>query len=192
MDDGMTDSPESKGNPPAPAKKPNPKFKTLHLQEPFLRSYEETENLTLSAERVGVSYETVNRWKKEPVFMRKFLKAHFKAQQKNNDLLRSSLIQRAVRGTPHFLIRNGAFVRDEQGNKVVAYYDQEPQLTLFVAKNRLPDEFRDKFEFEITGQIVKMLVTEFFGVLRRRLTPEQVIPIQQELETLSAKLMTTT
>lgn len=175
---------------PAHAKSRRKFTKTGHLQQPWLEAYEEVENHTIASQRVGVSMDTVAEWKKDSSFMKRFLKAHFRAQQKNNDRLRTSLIQRAISGTPHFLIKNGDFVRDAQGNRIVAYYDQEPQLTLFVAKNRLPDEFRDKFEFEITGQIVKMLVTEFFGILRRRLTPEQVIPIQQELETLSAKLMT--
>lgn len=160
------------------------------LKPKFLEAYEELENQTLASEKVGISMDTIANWKKDPAFMALFVSSHMRAQQKNNDLLRSSMLQRGIRGNPHYLIRNGEIVRDKENRAVVAYYDQETQLTLFLAKNRMPDEFRDKFELEITGQIVKQLTTEFFGILRRRLSPAQLIPIQKELETMTAKLST--
>lgn len=87
------------------------------------------------------------------------------------------------------LIRNGAIVRDEHGQPVVAYRDFETQLTMFMLKNRMPDEFRDKFEHEISGQILMSLTSEFSAILRKHV-PAQFLPaIQKELETLSAKLV---
>ena len=170
----------------SPARRKNKSW--IHLQEPFLKAYEEIENETLAGHQVGVPIEIISAWKRNEEFLKRFTLAHHKAQHKHNDLLRTSMIQRAIKGSPHFIIKNGDFVRDSKGEKIVAYYDQEPQLTMFVAKNRMPDEFRDKFEHEITGKIVQILVSEFVSILHRNLPTNALPPIQKELETLSAKL----
>lgn len=159
-----------------------------HLMRPFLDEYEKTENQTLASKNVGVSHESVAHWKKQPAFMALFTAAHIRAAKKNNDNLKGSALQRAMNGNPHYLIRNGAIVRDDAGNPVVAYRDFETQLTMFMLKNRMPDEFRDKFEHEISGQLVVTLASEFIAIVRRHATPEIATSIQKELETLSAKL----
>jgi hypothetical protein len=132
----------------------------VHLKEPFLKAYQELENETLACQKVGIPDSSlISYWKShDEQFLKAFTTAHHKAQRKHNDLLRTSMIQRAIKGTPHYLIKGGEYVRDEKGERVVAWYDQEPQLTMFVAKNRMPDEFRDKFEHEITGKLIQMLV----------------------------------
>lgn len=163
--------------------------RTKHLIRPFLDEYEKTENQTLSGKAVGIGHTAVADWKKNDDFMKLFTAAHIRAQKKNNDNLKSSALQRAIHGNAHFIIRNGVIQRDEQGNPIVAYRDFETQLTMFMLKNRMPDEFKDKFEHEITGQILVSLTSEFSAILRKHV-PVQFMPaITKELETLSAKLM---
>lgn len=165
--------------------------KTGHLMPAFLESYERTENQTLSSKEVGVAHDMVTQWKKNPDFMVLFTATHLRAQKKNNDNLKASALQRSVNGNAHYLIRNGQFVLDTDGNRMVAYRDFETQLTMFMLKNRMPDEFRDKFEHEISGQLIVTLAAEFLAVVRRHTTPEVSNSIQKELETLSAKLVNT-
>lgn len=165
--------------------------KSGHLMEPFLAEYEKTENQTLAGKTVGIGHDAVAAWKKNPDFMGLFTAAHLRAHAKNNDNLKASALQRAVNGNAHFLIRNGQFVLDGEGQRIVAYRDFETQLTMFMLKNRMPDEFRDKFEHEITGQILMTLTSEFSAILRKHV-PAQFMPaIQKELETLSAKMSST-
>lgn len=171
--------------------KPVKHTKTAHLMQPFLDEYEKTENQTLAAKSVGVNPDTVLQWKKDPAFMKRFTEAHLRAQKKNNDNLKASALQRAINGNAHVLIRNGQIVRDEHGQPVVAYRDFETQLTMFMLKNRMPDEFKDKFEHEISGQVIMTLTSEFSSILKKHV-PAQFMPaIEKELETLSAKLAAT-
>lgn len=165
--------------------------KTKNLMKPFLEDYEKTENQTQSCKNIGVSHETVAQWKKNEEFMVAFTASHIKAQKKNNDNLKSSALQRAINGNPHYLIRSGVIQRDEHGNAIVAYRDFETQLTMFMMKNRLPDEFKDKFEHEISGQLIITLASEFIAIVRRNAPIEIANSIEKELETLSAKLTTT-
>jgi hypothetical protein len=165
--------------------------KTGHLIPAFLEAYERTESCQISADRAGVSAVMVSRWKKNESFMTLFTSAHLRAQNKNNDNLKTSALQRAINGTPHYLIRNGVIARDEQGNQIVAFRDFETQLTMFMLKNRLPDEFKDKFEHEISGQLIVTLASEFIAIVRRNASPEISSAIEKELETLSAKMNAT-
>lgn len=184
-----TAKPAEEGTPIARVKSRFPKVG--HLIEPFLAEYEKTENCSLAAKTVGVGHMSVTDWRKDADFMSLFTAAHLRAQSKNNDNLKASALQRAVNGNAHYLIRNGQFVLDAEGNRIVAYRDFETQLTMFMLKNRMPDEFRDKFEHEITGQILMTLTSEFSAILRKHV-PAQFMPaITKELETLSAKMSST-
>lgn len=165
--------------------------RTGHLMAAFLDEYEKTENQSLASKAVGVGHDAVAAWKKNPDFMTLFTATHIRAQKKNNDNLRASMLQRGINGNPHYLIRNGVIQRDEQGNPIVAYRDFETQLTMFLAKNRMPDEFKDKFEYEISGQLIITLASEFIAIVRRNAPPEIANSIEKELETLSAKLSST-
>lgn len=162
--------------------------RTGHLIVAWLASYERTESNSLANQEVGISHDTIAQWKKNEDFMALFTAAHLRAQAKWNEDLKASAIQRATFGNPHFLIRAGAIVKDEKGKPVIAYRDFETQLTMFMLKNRMPDQFKDKFEHEITGQILINLASEFSAILRKHV-PVQFMPaIQKELETLSARL----
>lgn len=161
------------------------------MKKPFLEAYERLENQTLACEEIGIGINTVTQWKKDPKFAELMAEAHIRAQQKNNDLLRQSMISRAIRGTPRYAIKNGQFLLDKTGKKIVLYNEYETNLTMFVAKNRLPDEYRDKFEHEISGQVVMTMAAEMLSIIRRLCPPQLCSEIQKELETLSAKLVTT-
>ncbi len=164
--------------------------KTGHLIPAFLDAYEKTENQSLASKEVGVGHDAVAAWKKNSDFMTLFTAAHLRAQKKNNDNLRASMLQRGINGNAHYVTdkKTGLPVRDEHGNPIVSYRDFETQLTIFLAKNRMPDEFRDKFEHEITGQILMTLTAEFSAILRKHV-PAQFMPaITKELETMTAKL----
>lgn len=162
-----------------------------HLIQPFLDEYEKTENCTLSAKNVGVGHDSIAAWRKNDDFMGLFTAAHLRAQSRNNDNLKGSALQRAINGNPHYLIKNGEIIKDAKGNPVIGYRDFETNLTMFMLKNRMPDEFKDKFEHEINGQIIVTLASEFLSIVRRHVTPEVSNSIQKELETLSAKLAST-
>lgn len=165
--------------------------KVGHLMQPFLDEYEKLENCTLAAKNVGVGHDAIAAWRKNDDFMGLFTAAHLRAQSKNNDNLKGSALQRAINGNPHYLIKNGEIVKDSKGNPVIGYRDYETNLTMFMLKNRLPEEFKDKFEHEINGQIIVTLASEFLAIVRRHVTPEVSNSIQKELETLSAKLSST-
>lgn len=163
--------------------------KSGHLMEPFLAEYEKTENQSIAGKVAGINPDTVTSWKKNPDFMVCFTASHLRAQAKNNDNLKGSALQRAINGNPHYLIRNGAFVLDATtGERMVAYRDFETQLTMFMLKNRLPDEFKDKFEHEISGQLIVTIASEFIAIVRRNAPPAISNAIEKELETLSAKM----
>jgi len=164
---------------------------TKHLIQPFLDEYEKTENQSLAGKTVGISHESVAKWKRNDDFMKLFTTAHLRAQKKNNDNLRASMLQRGINGNPHYLIRSGVIQRNEQGEPIVAYRDFETQLTIFLAKNRMPDEFKDKFEHEISGQLIVTIASEFIAIVRRNAPIDVANAIEKELETLSAKLVTT-
>ncbi len=128
--------------------------------------------------------------KKNEDFMALFTASHIRAQRKNNDNLKSSALQRAINGNAHFVIDKvtGLPRRDENNQPIVSYRDFETQLTMFMLKNRMPDEFRDKFEHEISGQIIMTLTSEFSAILKKHV-PVQFMPaITKDLETLSAKM----
>lgn len=158
------------------------------LMPAFLAEYEKFENQTSAGQSVGVSHDTVAKWKKNPDFISLFTAAHIRAQRKHNDNLRASMIQRAINGSPEILTYQGKVMRDEKGNPIVQKRIFETQLTMFMAKNRMPDEFRDKFEYEVNGQIIVTLASEFLAIVRRLAPPEVSNSIQKELETLSAKM----
>lgn len=161
-----------------------------HLMEPFLAEYEKTENQSLATKTVGSNHDTVANWKKNPDFMKLFTEAHIRAHSKNNDSLKSSALQRAINGTVRYVMHAGKIVMDA-GNQPIVNRDFETQLTMFMLKNRMPDEFRDKFEHEISGQLIVTLASEFLSIVRKHATPEVTTSIQKELETLSAKLVNT-
>lgn len=162
-----------------------------HLMQPFLDAYEKTENQTQATALVGSNHQTVADWKKNPDFMKLFTESHIRAHSKNNDNMKASAVQRAINGSPRYLTHAGQIVKDEKGNPVIVSRDFETQLTMFMLKNRMPDEFRDKFEHEISGQLIVTLASEFLSIVRRHATPEVTTSIQKELETLSAKLSAT-
>ncbi len=161
-----------------------------HIKPLFLAEYKKTESITEASKRVGISNSTVSHWKRDKKFLAAFTQAHLEAVQANNDAVKRTTMQLAAYGNPHYLIRNGQFVFDAEGKKVLAYSEFYPQLNQFILKNRLPEEFKDKFEHEITGQLVVQLASEFLAIIRK-VVPAPLVPaIQKELETLSAKLMT--
>ncbi len=164
--------------------------RTGHLMQAFLDAYEKTENQSLAGKEVGVGHDAVAAWKKNEDFMALFTASHIRAQRKNNDNLKSSALQRAINGNAHFVIDKvtGLPRRDENNQPIVSYRDFETQLTMFMLKNRMPDEFRDKFEHEISGQIIMTLTSEFSAILKKHV-PVQFMPaITKDLETLSAKM----
>lgn len=162
--------------------------RTVNLIPLWLAAYERTESQSIANQEVGVNHDTVARWKKNADFIGLFTGSHLRAQAKWNEDLKASAIQRATFGNPHLLVRGGAIVKDEKGKAIVTYRDYETQLTMFMLKNRMPDQFKDKFEHEITGQILLNLTSEFSAILRKHV-PAQFMPaIAKDLETLSAKL----
>ena len=186
---------ESKEN-PRPFK--NIRGARSHLTQAFLDAYRKCGAITVASQEVGVSIETVWKWKKDKDFIKEFTRVDLEAQREINDKLRASALQRAVRGNPHFLIKDGQIVKDiSTGKPVVAYYDFETALTIFMLKNRLPDEFKDRIEQEIDITIINTLSAEVLAIIRRNV-PETcphcknslaITPkIAGELETLSAKL----
>lgn len=190
----MSDQKQEKGandpiNPTPPARVDRRLDPLAHIKPLFLEEYKKTESQTEAAKRVGVSPDTVSKWKRDKKFLAEFTKAHLEAVQQNNDQIKRTTMQLAAFGNPHYLIRNGQFVLDANGKKVLAYSEFYPQLNQFMLKNRLPEEFKDKFEHEITGQLVVQLASEFLAIIRK-VVPAPLVPaIQKELEALSAKLV---
>ncbi len=169
-----------------------------HLIQPFLDSYRKYGVIYAAAADVGIDPLTVYKWKKDKQFIAAFTKIDLEKSREDNEKLRASAMQRAIRGNPHFLIKEGQIVKDPgTGKPVVAYYDFETALTIFMLKNRLPDEFRDRIEQEIDLTIISTLSAEVLSIIRRNV-PETcphcknslaITPkIAGELETLSAKL----
>lgn len=164
-----------------------------HLQPAFLEEYKKTENQTLAARAVGVDPTTVSRWKKNKAFMKLFTEAHIEAQSLNNDGMKKTALELGISGNPHYVVdrKTGKYVLDDKGQPVVLYREFYPNLTQFLLKNRLPDEFKDKFEHEVSGQLIVTLASEFLAIVRKHVPLEQLPAIQKELETLSAKLINT-
>lgn len=160
------------------------------LMRPFLDAYRETESITMACEQVGISRATVWEWRKNEDFRIVFTDNHLKAQAKNNDLLRKTAIQLSTVGSPHWVMdkKTGMPALDANGRRIVAYYDHYPQLIAFMLKNRLPNEFKDKFEHEINTKLVTMLVSEFISIIKRQTSPDITEKIQKELETSLAKM----
>lgn len=165
-----------------------------HLKPLFLEEYAKCENQSQAAEAVGLSQDTISRWKKKDAkFMADLTAAHLAAVQKNNDGLKKTTIQLGIQGNPHYAIdkKTGAYILDARGNRVVMYREFYPNLNQFLLKNRLPEEFKDKFEYEISGQLIVTLASEFIAIVRRNAPIEVATSIEKELEMLSTKLMNT-
>lgn len=164
--------------------------KSWNFMKPFLDDYEKTESITISSKNVGISRDTVAVWKHNDDFLGLFTKSHISAANRNNDNLKTSALARAINGNPHYLIdrKTGSVMRDINNQPIVQFRDYETQLTMFMLKNRMPEEFKDKFEHEINGQLVITLASEFLAIVRRHATPQISDAIQKDLETLSAKL----
>lgn len=159
----------------------------------FLEAYRLCENQTEAAKSVGINPATISRWKRDPKFTAMLTQAHLEAVQINNDGLKRTAIRLGIEGNPHHAIdkKTGLPMKDEKGKNIVLYKEYYPHLQQFLLKNRLPDEFKDKFEHEVTGQIVTQLSSEFLAIIRRIVPPTLMPAIQKELETLSAKMTST-
>lgn len=164
-----------------------------HLIPKFLEAYKKCESQIEACRAVGIDTTTIGRWKRDPKFQEMFTKAHLEAVEHNNDGLKRTALSLGISGNPHFAIdkKTGKPMKDEQGKPIVLYREFYPQLQQFLLKNRLPDEFKDKFEHEVTGQIVTQLSSEFLAIIRRIVPPTLMPAIQKELETLSAKMTST-
>lgn len=172
--------------------------KSGHLMPAFLQAYEETENQSIAGKRVNVGHDAIAAWKKNKDFMVLFTAAHLRGAARHNDDLRTSAIQRGIRGTPKYATKNGQLVLDEKTKKpIIIGWDHETNLTIFLLKNRMPGEFSDRIQHDINVEIINILTGEIGAIIRRKVpdfcphckTALNLTPaIVEEMQTLASRI----
>lgn len=150
------------------------------LQEAFLNAFCAEANLTLACQIVGVSRDTVYKWKKSSkAFAAQFAEAELIA----NDVIDHEIFRRSILGWQEPLVSGGKVVYDEKTNEIVTITKYSDTLTTLLAKSRMP-KYREKQEINIQNEVNAI----FDGAKDRLLAelgsslPELPEPVAEEAE----------
>lgn len=124
-------------------------------QETFLASFAKLANVTAACKAAGISRETFYAWRQEDKdFGAQFTDADAAA----NDVIRGEILRRAVMGVDKPLHFQGRLVTDQYGRPVTVK-EYSDTLLIFLAKARMPNEFRDKVNgIGVDGQHVRITI----------------------------------
>jgi hypothetical protein len=106
----------------------------------FLDQFRRIATVTMACRSAGIHRDTVYHWlAHDPTFAAEYEVAEAEA----NDLIRGALFQRAVLGVKKPLHWHGQLVYDQDGTPVTIT-EYSDSLLMFLAKARMPTEFRDR------------------------------------------------
>lgn len=154
-----------------------------HFKEPFLEAFKATRGKKLLAcERVGISDDTVNRWRqRDRSFDARYKQLEIDLNANTNESLEATAENLAIIGSPIYLIQNGQnvlqrdeegkLIRDAKGNPipVVLRREHDSRVLIFLLARRpgLAEKYRDQIEIQVNGEIVHTIVGEVGGVIRK-------------------------
>ena len=107
----------------------------------FLAAFAECGTVTHAAEIAGISRRMVQYWKKDDP---EFAEAFRVAEEKAADRLEQEARRRAIEGVPEPVFY--------KGRKVGTVQKYSDTLLIFLLKGALPDKYKGKSTFEITGK----------------------------------------
>lgn len=146
--------------------RPQKKLKALkeHLKGPFLEHYAKKISISQAAQTVGISRNTVRRWREaDPEFDEKF--------REIDSTIIDNLQQRAI-------VR--ALTDTDQSSAT---------LLIFLLKAKMPEIYREKITHEVNVHFMNTLITDISMIIRKHVPVELSNTIAKELEALSNRLV---
>lgn len=135
-----------------------------HLKDTFLDQYAKKISISQAAQLVGISRNTVTRWREaDPTFNEKF-------KEIDNTIV-DNLQQRAI-------VR--ALTDSDQSSAT---------LLIFLLKAKMPEIYREKIVHEVNLRFMNTLITDVTMILRKHVPVELSNTIAKELEALSNRLV---
>lgn len=102
------------------------------------------------AEFFGVKEQTINNWKKSHP---EFFESLKESKEGANEIVKQSLFKRAI-GYSHPDLHISSHQGKITKTKLTKHYPPETVAAIFWLKNRDPENWRDKFDHDIQGDIV--------------------------------------